>query len=285
MTPDEAKTILNLCPPGEEAGSDVPGLAEALALTAANPELAGWWEEEKNFEEQYSRKLAAITPPAVLAATIMRGGATIFFASRLIAESTGETLAELPPTSEDGPSKTSPLDLLAPEKVPTTPTGLTWWWRAAVLSVVLLVILLLALLIVLPSSSSSSGPGEAQLPGFTHYATQLATLPPPPQSGQTLADLQNYLAANHAPNPPDPLGLSTNPQGATAVYAGVETWNTHTVTHYVVQNGSSLTHLFILNQAEFPHDDISSEIYQSTVDTFHVQTWSGGGFICLAVKP
>jgi len=284
MTPDQAKAIFNLCLPGEEASLDVPGLAEALALAAAIPDLATWWEEEKNFEEQYSRKLASILPPPGLAATIMRGGATIFFASRLIAESTGEPLTELPPTGEDGPAKPSAVDVLAPVVEPKKPTALTWWWRAAVLSVALLVILLLALLIVMPASSSSTGPDDALLPDFTHYATQLATLPPPPQSGQSLADMQKYLADNRAPNPPDPLGLATNPSGAAAIYGGFETWNKHLVTHYIVQQGLGLMHLFVLNQTEFPHDDVSAQIYESTVDTYRVQTWCGGGFIYLAVK-
>ncbi len=256
MTPDEAKAILNLCPPDDETNPEVPGVGEALGLAENDSKLGAWWAQEKNFDRQFSRKLAALAPPGELAATIMRGGATIFFASRLIAESTGEPLAELPAIADEPNPKKSAVAALAADlrldDEPTRGSSPTWWWRAAVLSVALLVIFLLALLSVLPVSSKSGGLAEAQLPAFTHYAAQLAALAPPPPAGQTLADMQQYLAANHAPNPPDPLGLASSPNGATPRSVSAEVWTTHSITHYIVQTGAVITHLFILNQAEFP---------------------------------
>jgi hypothetical protein len=288
MTPDEAKAILHLCPPGDEGGADVPGAGEARDLAAANPQLAAWWELEKNFDGQFSRKLASIAPPAELAATIMRGGATIFFASRLIAESTGETLEELPAIADEPEPKKSAVDTLAaaltPEKELAPPPSINWWWRAAIFSVVLVVILLLVMLLVLPTSLNSGAAAGAQLSDFTHYAAQLATLPVPPPSGHTLAELQKYLDASHAPNPPDPLGPSSNLNGATPISATAEIWNTHPITHYIVQSGPEVTHLFILNQAEFPNDEVEAKIFEDTVDGYRVQTWSGDGFIYMTLS-
>jgi hypothetical protein len=289
MTPDEAKVILHLCPPGDETNPDVPGLSAALELAASNPELGTWWEQEKNFEGQFSRKLASLTPPVELLVTIMRGGATIFFASRLIAESTGETLAELPALADEPDSKKSAVEALAsalpPEPEPAPRSALTWWWRIAVLSVAFLVMLLLALLFVLPVSSNSSGQLGAQLPDFTHYATQLAALAAPPPSGQTLADMQQYLIDSHAPNPSNPLGGAAAENGAVPISVTTEVWNAHLLTHYIVQSPAGVSHWFILNQTEFPLDEDAPGISESTVDGFRVQTWRSDGFIYVAVKP
>ncbi len=108
MTPAEAQAILALCPPGDDTNPDVPGLLPARRLAASDPALAAWWEQEKNFDDQFSRKLASLTPPVELAATILRGGATIFFASRLIAESTGENPDALPVVADDPPRRRAP---------------------------------------------------------------------------------------------------------------------------------------------------------------------------------
>ena len=288
MTPDEAKALLNLCPPGEEA-NPLPGLDEAVKLAAANPDLAAWWAQEKDLDGQFSRKLALIAPPAELAATIMRGGATIFFASRLIAETTGETLEELPAMADDTDSKKSVADVmakaLAAENAPAPRNSLTWWWRAAVLSVILLVVLLLVMLLVLPASSNSGGPPGGELPSFAHYAAQLATIPPSPPSGQTIEEMRRYLTDHNAPNPTDPLSLLPDSNGATPIAVAADIWKTHHVANYIVQTGAETSHLFILNQSEFSHDEVAPKISASVVDGFRLETWSNGGFIYLSLRP
>ncbi len=42
---------------------------------------------------------------------------------------------------------------------------------------------------------------------------------------------------------------------------------------------------FILNRAEFPHDDVLPEVSDSDLDHYHVQTWTADGFIYLVLKP
>ncbi|HTB62057.1 MAG TPA: hypothetical protein VK737_00600 [Opitutales bacterium] len=154
MTFDEAKTILNLCPPEDETNPDVPGLSGALILANANRQLGAWWEHEKKIGAQFSRKLNSIVPPAELTTTILRGGATIFFASRLIAESTGETLPEPAPlTVESSREKTAAEKLVAAfeveNKTPSVGKSWIWTWRIALLLVVIVAFLLGLLSLIL----------------------------------------------------------------------------------------------------------------------------------------
>jgi hypothetical protein len=109
MTVTEAKTALSVCPPDDETNPDVPGLYEALEIAGRNPPLKVWWEREKNFDRGFSRKLNSLTPPPELGPSIMRGGATIFFASRLIAESMGEN-----PDDGSAPLEVAPAEPILP---------------------------------------------------------------------------------------------------------------------------------------------------------------------------
>jgi hypothetical protein len=154
MTFDEAKAILNLCPPEDETNPDVPGLGGALILANANRQLGAWWEQEKKFGSQFNRKLHSIAPPAELTTTILRGGATIFFASRLIAESTGETLPEPAPLADHPAPQLSTADKLAAafaaEKASAaSKKSSPWLWRIAVLSVIVVAGLLLLLALIM----------------------------------------------------------------------------------------------------------------------------------------
>jgi hypothetical protein len=158
MTVEEAKTTLGICPPDDDTNPDVPGLDKALEMAARNPPLAAWWEQEKNFDLAFSRKLNSIGPPPELAATIMRGGATIFFASRLIAESTGENpdddaaLPEITPAEPILPRSAFNREVLRPEtKQPRKPGIWVWRWSGLVIIVLLIIIgLLFAALCILP---------------------------------------------------------------------------------------------------------------------------------------
>jgi hypothetical protein len=151
MTVTEAKTALSVCPPDDDTNPDVPGLFEAMEIAARNPPLKAWWEREKNFDRTFGRKLSSITPPPELAPSIMRGGATIFFASRLIAESMGEnpdddsTLPEVIPAEPILPRSTFTRELGTPAPKPAKKsTG--WLWAVAIMVVMLVIIIVLLLL-------------------------------------------------------------------------------------------------------------------------------------------
>ena len=152
MTTAEAQAILHLCPPGDDADAGVPGLAEARNLAATDATLAAWWEQEKFFDEQFHRKLSSLTPPAELSATILRGGATIFFARRLIAESAGETPDEPPEQAGDpaatiaDPTAFTTADGAKPSK--PAPSQTMWFLRFVIFSAGIIFVLLLILLLV-----------------------------------------------------------------------------------------------------------------------------------------
>ena len=155
MTFDDAKAILNLCPPDDTTNPDVPGLSGALVLATANKQLGAWWELQKEFDGQFARKLASLEPPPELATTIMRGGATIFFASRLIAESAGETPQELPLIHADSTNLISTNDKLQAALKALKPQSdnvgtPSWLKHAATFSVaVVLLLIVLAMLFLL----------------------------------------------------------------------------------------------------------------------------------------
>jgi len=289
MTPAEAQTILSLCPPGDETNPDVPGLAAARELAASDSALAAWWEQEKFFDEQFNRKLLSLAPPTELESTILRGGATIFFASRLIAETTGEmpgALPELPDAPSSRPALATPF-LDADENKAPTPKAVTWYWRAAVYSAGFVVAIALILLVVaLPGILKSKGGKGPELPDFSLYAARLADVPSlPPAPGQTIEDLRKTLDEGHAPNPPGAVILGIIPGGAVPDSVAINSWNVHQISHYVVRAGPNSTHLFILNRAEFPQDDVPQEITNSDLDNYHMQTWSADGFIYIVLKP
>ncbi len=289
MTPAEAQTILSLCPPGDETNPDIPGLDAARELATGDAALTAWWEQEKYFDEQFSRKLGSLTPPAELEATILRGGATIFFASRLIAETTGEEPVTLPegPDAQAAPSApavslSDPGDATSP-----SPRAATWYWRAAVYSAGFVVAIFLILLVVaIPGILKTKATHGPELPDFTLYAARLADVPSlPPAPGQTIEDLRRTLDEGHAPNPPGAAVLAIVPGGATPDSVAINNWNVHQITHYVVPSGANPTHIFILNRAEFPHDEVTLEVSDGDLNNYHVQTWSADGFIYIVLKP
>jgi len=156
MTVKEAKFALYVCPPDDDTNPHVPGLAEAIEIAKRNPQMMAGWERDKHFDRGYSRKLNSITPPPELAATIMRGGATIFFASRLIAESMGEnpdddsTLPEVTPAEPILPrSEYLPkMPKLDPKDTSKT-TNRLWMAAMVVLAIVVLAIIYLLFMVLL----------------------------------------------------------------------------------------------------------------------------------------
>ena len=151
MTVKEAKFALFVCPPDDNTNPDVPGLAEAMEVAKRNPQMLAAWERDKHFDRGFSRKLCSITPPPELAATIMRGGATIFFASRLIAESIGEnpdddsTLPEITPAEPILPRGVYIRETVKPAAKDSAKST-TWLWRIAGLALAAVVVIILFLL-------------------------------------------------------------------------------------------------------------------------------------------
>ncbi len=151
MTVTEAKAALSVCPPDDETNPDVPGLEEALEIVARNPALLAWWEREKNFDRGFSRKLSSLAPPPELAPSIMRGGATIFFASQLIAESMGEnpdddsSLPEVVPAEPILPKSTFNRDMVKPAPKESKKTS-GWLWLVAIFVVTLVILAIFFLL-------------------------------------------------------------------------------------------------------------------------------------------
>jgi hypothetical protein len=70
MNETEARIILGAYQPNVDDRSDAQ-IAEALRLTAADPALANWWEEEQAFDRAIAAQLKAIPPPFGLKTRIL----------------------------------------------------------------------------------------------------------------------------------------------------------------------------------------------------------------------
>jgi hypothetical protein len=151
MTVKEAKFALSVCPPDDDTNPDVPGLSEAQIIAGRNPQMKAWWEREKSFDRGFSRKLNSVNPPEDLAATIMRGGATIFFASQLIEESMGAT-----PEGDSPLPEVAAAEPILPKSVYLRPVAqpapkesrkaANWLWMVAIVAIGLVAIASLFLL-------------------------------------------------------------------------------------------------------------------------------------------
>ncbi len=73
MNNEEAKFILSAYGPGGEDASD-PKFAEALEQVSRDPELAGWFKEEHQFDCAMSEALCSVPIPRDLRASILAGG-------------------------------------------------------------------------------------------------------------------------------------------------------------------------------------------------------------------
>ena len=69
MNRNEAKLILDVSRPGDEAEAD-PQLAEALALAQADPELGAWLAQERAWDAAVRRELQTVPVPPNLSAQI-----------------------------------------------------------------------------------------------------------------------------------------------------------------------------------------------------------------------
>jgi type II secretory pathway pseudopilin PulG len=283
MTPEAAKTILATY----RAGALDPANAaarEALELAATNSELAAWWDNEQNFDRLFSRKLLSITPPAELSTTIMRGGATIFFARRLIAEST-EDLPE---------ADSAPEENTAEESAETESTAEAraheaekihqriWRWRIIALAVVGVVGLALVGLFYLVSSQKLAARQQEELTQFAHHAADLVRLNLPSQAtGTAPADFHAFLDKNNAP---DPAALPLQTAPFVPVGAGADDWSTHHFAYYILQNGPNQIQLFILNRAEFTEDD-GDLTFDDSDGSFLISTWVENPFVFVLLRP
>jgi hypothetical protein len=73
MEREEAKNILQLCRPGNEADLNDPLIAEALELLDTDDELRAWFDEQQAFDARITSGIDAIEPPVDLKAAILAG--------------------------------------------------------------------------------------------------------------------------------------------------------------------------------------------------------------------
>lgn len=301
MLPNEAKTYLSLCPPGDETNPDVPHLAKARELTLTNPELAAWWEQEKSFDLLFGQKLSSLKPPPELQPTIMRGGATIFFASRLIAESANEeddeekeeTAFILPSAGAAALAETG----RPPErdKLAEMESSLTkrWIWRMGLVMVGVIGMLVIVFLFFFEYNIASKdvaskirhGPA-GELAKLESIALDLnATAVPATEAGPSLIEMRNYLIENHSPNPPELPNLITQPAPGDVITVAAEFWDYIPITHFKVQAGLNLSHLAILKMADLQLKEEQLEAFLGTSGPFTEKIWGANGYVYIQLTP
>jgi hypothetical protein len=290
MTLDEAKIILAAYRIGELDPADANTRA-ALELAASDPELAAWWENEQDFDRAFARKFASITPPRELAAIIMRGGATIFLARRLISESTGEKLEDAPASVQEAIVKSVPVEKLVPFRPETliesesvaSRLKPSWWRRVVPLSMAATAAALILGLFIMLSSPKLSAQSHAELSAFEKYAVGRSGANAPPfRKGASLNDLQDYLQANEAPLPhelPHRLG------NVTIVGVSADTWSSHHYAYFILESGKSKLHLFVLNREEFPNDSVDEDPDRDVVDPYVAELWTEDHEVFVLLRP
>jgi hypothetical protein len=292
MTPEEAKLILSTCR-ADKIDTDNPDVRQALELVAASPDLAAWWETEQAFDRAFARKLAGIKAPQALQEAILRGGATIFAARRLITETNTEAVNEElieknTPSNLPDPKvvpfhqSAAEIQALAQASKPAAPArGKSWpqllsWSLAASLLVGLVSV---GLFLEPDKATADSSP---ELPAFTsQFAESASDSGTAEQYSQQMADLQSYLASHQAPQldalPPE-LGNET------LVGESVGTWKKDTVSIVRMKDSSGNTTLFILNRADFPHDQVGPNKVTQQDGPHTITTWGDAKDIYVLVR-
>jgi hypothetical protein len=286
MTPEEAKFILSASR-ADQLDTDNPDVRQALALVTSIPELAAWWEAEQAFDRAFARKLASITAPPALQEAILRGGATIFAARRLITETKTDAINEelieknTPPIVENVVpfhQSSEEIKALAPASTSAPrawPRFLPWSVAASLLVGVLAISLFL-------NAGKLTAHADEDLPAFTQYAEGLNDAGIPPEKySQQMSDLQAYLASRQAP-----VTDSLPPEVGAAKIVGesVENWKKDTVSMVRLQDPNGNISLFILNRTDFPDDTVSAAPVVSHDAKDTVTTWSDDQRIYVMVR-
>ncbi len=298
MTPDEAKASLSLCPPEDPTNPYVPRLGEAQELVASNAELAAWWEAEKNFDLQFSQKLQSLRPPPELGPAVMRGGATIFFASRLIAETTGEEAAEAQPLPDlpAGPRRIPEVSLASTRTDrdfddETDKLAKRWIWRMGLVMVGVIGVLALVFLFSFEYELASKEQAQdhytpgTQLEALVTIAAALPSTATATAAASTpLTDMQRFLAEHHAPNPAELPGIIRQPPAGTVISVSTETWNYIPVSCFTLQSGENLQYLIIIDTKDL-NEAPPLDNYTTIHGEFYVRMLGSNGYLYMELQP
>jgi hypothetical protein len=181
MHRNEAKQLLELCRPGNEADRHDPALARAFALLENDAELQDWFDEQQALDARISESLNALEAPADLKADILAG-------------------MRLHHAHNEASS---------PRHGPETPEISTHtWWLNPWTGIAALFVIVMALLSLPESNPASEGPASplavAGLPPVLQFLSQeLDSLKSSDfeKRDSQAANLQAYLVSTRAPSP------------------------------------------------------------------------------------
>jgi hypothetical protein len=291
MTTEEAKLILTTCR-ADQLDMDNPDVRHALEVAAAEPALAAWWEAEQAFDRAFARKLAGIQAPQPLQDAILRGGATIFAARRLITETNTDAIHEelieknTPPLVGDSkvvPFYQSPSEIQEiSDRPPTTMRRRNWspflsWSVAASLLVGIFGLTMLL------DPDKLTADSNAEIPAFTSEFAQdpTNTESAPEKQSTQLADMAAYLASRQAPQPE---ALPPDMQNDTLIGESVGHWKKDTVSIVRLQDAAGNLTLFVLNRTDFPNDKVGPDKVIKQLGANSVTTWSSDRDIYVLVR-
>ena len=290
MTPEEAKLILAACR-ADQLDTDNPDVRQALDTAAAIPQLAAWWEAEQAFDRAFTRKLTSIQPPKAIHEAILRGGATIFAARRLITETksdanTEELIEQNTPSPLGHPNVVpfyqTPADIAALARKHPLPVRRRLWHPMLPWSLAASIVLALLALALFFNPDKLTASDDEELPAFTKAAESLSDNPAPPdQASQQLADMQAYFASHNAP---DTDALPPEVGSAKILGESISTWKKDTVSIVRLQDPSGKLTLFILNKQDFPHDDVPSDPATTHDGPETITTWAQGADIYILLR-
>jgi hypothetical protein len=234
----------------------------------------------------------------------MRGGATIFFASRLIAESANEDAADDAETEEAMPSLLpSPAAAQADsgdrpaerDKLEEMETALAkrWIWRMGLVMVGVVGMLVIVFLFFFEYNIASKNAASQTRQALAGKLAELESLAitldavaaPATSPGQTEAEMRKFLEDFHLPNPPAWPALVAQPKSSDVVTVAAERWENVPVAHFTVQNGVNLSHLGIVHTADLHLKDGAVEIFSGTHGAYHEEIWGDKDFTYIQLTP
>jgi hypothetical protein len=198
MHRDEAKQLLELCRPGNEADRQDPALAEAFALLESDEELRAWFDTQQAADARISESLNALEAPADLKATILAG----MRLHRSHAEASDETINEAPLPF---PQASSTTTAQTTAESTTTSTASAAWWRHPWAGIAAVFAIMLGIFFA-PGSEPENHEGAtlAGLPPVIQFLSQeidgLRTRGFDMQGDQPEV-LKAYLASTQSPSP------------------------------------------------------------------------------------
>ncbi len=196
MDYQEAKSLLQVCRPGNAEDLNDPLMAEALEFAESDSELMAWFEAEQDFDRQMCDEFETIPTPPDLKASILSG----MRAHHAAAQNKTSEVEPTVPFTENA----------ATEQPAEATTSRSWWARPSIgIAAAIAVLLAISVLPRTPTSNqiatnSTNTTAVAGVPNIIQFLSeQIDGMPQRgfEKVGNEVTPLKTFLASKGAPTP------------------------------------------------------------------------------------